>query len=468
MAEIGQLETALRNADAAGDVDAARVLAAEIVKMRGAAPAKVEGRSAMDKLTGTGGERYQTWPEKAVRGLFGAAKEGVMLPGRVMEEAQQPKSTISDSDVSAMSVPAAMNFATMASPVNPAVRAGDRAIPGAAGAAMVKEKPPVPTTEQLKAVGAADINAAKNSGLEVTASSVGDWSRKVQQDLFDSGVHPTRATDTYKILKELEDAPPGAFSTAANLQTLRENLQSVAQNFNPNAAKDQLAASRAIRGLDEFIPNVNPKDVLAGTPAATGDLFTKGRGNYAAAMRSNDLTGKLDRANTGILERAEVRAQAANSGRNLDNTIRSKVASLLEKPKEVSGFSEGELTALNKVVEGGPARNTARYIGNLLGGGGGIGQSGITAIGAGGGGVVGGIPGAIIGGVAPAVTGAASKGVANALAKRSLNKVDELVRTRSPLYQEALRAADSIPEHLGKKAAIARALLMQALGERQQ
>src|SRR5690606_31145109 len=201
--------------------------------------------------------------------------------------------------------------------------------------------------------------------------------------------------------------------------------------------------------------------------AATSELFKRGRGNYAAAMRSNDLTGKLDRANTGILERAEVRAQAANSGRNIDNTIRSKVASLLEKPKEVSGFSDPELAALNKVVEGGAGRNTARYIGNLLGGGGGIGQAGIGALGGAGGAAVAGIPGAAVGAIAPAAVGAGAKAIANQLAKRSLNQVDELVRTRSPLYQEALRAADTMPAHLGKKATIAKMLLMEALQGRQ-
>lgn len=432
----------------------------------GKAPVE-QPRSAMDKLTGKGGERYQTWPERAIRGLLGEAKDAALLPGRVVQEAQQPKTSISDSDVSAMSVPATMGFATLASPVNPAVRAGDRAIPGVAGAAVEKVKPKVPSTEQLKAAGAADIQAAENSGLEVTASSVGDWSRKIQSDLFKKGIHPVDAPNTFAKLKELENAPAGSFATASNLQSLRQSLGKTAQNFNPNAGSDQLAATNAIKGLDEFIPNLNPKDVLAGTPSATSELFKRGRGNYAAAMRSNELTGNLDRANTGILERAEVRAQAANSGRNLDNTIRQKVASVLEKPKEVSGFSDKELEALGGVVQGGPARNTARYIGNLLGGGGGVGQSGIAALGAGGGAAVGGVPGALIGGVAPAVAGAGSKAVANALAKRSLSNVDELVRTRSPLYEEALKAADSMPSHLGKKAAIAKMLLMEALQGRQ-
>lgn len=467
MASMDQLETALRNADAAGDADAARALAGEIIKMRGG-QAPVAEKTYSGSILPFSKDANGKVSFDSNAGILGSVKRGLSLPGQVVQEAQKPKTSISDSDVSVLSVPAAMDFATLASPVNPAVRAGDRAIPGAAMAASEKVAPAVPTAQALKEAGAADIKSAGSSGLEIAAPAVGDWSRKVQQELFDSGVHPVRAPDTFKILKELENAPPGAASTASNLQTLREVLGSIAQSFNPNASKDQLAATRAIKSLDGFVPNVDPKAVLAGNPSATAALQARGRGNYAAAMRSNDLTGVLDRANTGILEKAELRAQAANSGRNLDNTIRSKVASLLEKPKEISGFSDAELGALNSVVQGGPARNTARYIGNLLGGGGGVGQSGVAALGAGGGAAVGGVPGAIIGGVAPAAAGAGSKAIANALAKRSLNKVDELVRMRSPLYEEALRSAESIPAHLGKKAAIAKLLLMEAMQGNQQ
>ncbi|WP_425905148.1 hypothetical protein [Nitrobacter sp. TKz-YC02] len=131
-----------------------------------------------------------------------------------------------------------------------------------------------------------------------------------------------------------------------------------------------MAASRSIRGLDKLLPSLDPESIVAGTPAATQKLFERGRGNYAAAMRSNDITGALDRANTGILERAQARSQAANSGRNLDNTIRQKVAAVLEKPKEISGLSDTELSALNTVVEGGKVRNTARGVGNQFAGGG--------------------------------------------------------------------------------------------------
>lgn len=361
----------------------------------------------------------------------------------------------------------AAELAGLATPVNPAIRAGDRAIPGVAKA-LTREKPVVPTTEELAAAGKADITAARNSGLEVTSDSLANWSRQAQQDLFEKGIHPVDAPATYAKLKELETAPAGSFVTASNLQSLRESLGHTAQNFNPNAAKDQLAASRSIGGLDKFLPSLDASSVVAGSPAATAQLFERGRGNYAAAMRSNDITGVLDRANTGIVERAEARAQAANSGRNLDNTLRQKIASLLEKPKEVSGLSNAEITALNESMGGSGARNTARYIGNVLGGGGGFGQAFTGSLGAGVGAMFGGTPGAVIGAGVPIAAGAGAKSVANMLAKRSVKSVDELLRKRSPLYQERLAASPMEAEKLATRETIARLLLAAGIAQPKQ
>jgi hypothetical protein len=361
----------------------------------------------------------------------------------------------------------AAELAALATPVNPAIRAGDQAIPGVAKS-LVREKPKVPTTEELAAAGKADITAARNSGLEVTSDSLANWSRQAQQDLFEKGIHPVDAPNTYAKLRELESAPSGAFVTASNLQSLRESLGHTAQNFNPNAAKDQLAASRSIGGLDKFLPSIDTASIVAGSPAATQKLFETGRGNYAAAMRSNDLTGVLDRANTGIIERAEARAQAANSGRNLDNTIRQKIASLLEKPKEVSGFSDPEIAALNESLIGGPARNTARYVGNVLGGGGGFGQAFTGSLGAGVGAMFGGAPGAVIGAGVPVAAGAGAKSIANLLAKRSVKEVDELLRKRSPLYQERLAASPMEAENIAKRETIARLLMAAGVAQPRQ
>lgn len=419
-----------------------------------------EGRGLIDQALGLTGERVKTWPERAVRGAL-------TLPKRMIDAAYSAPA--GSREATEAMIPVAAETALTMSPVNPAIRAGDKIIPGAAKS-FKAERAAVPTTEELAKTGGAEISAAKGSGLELNSSVLSNYSKDLQQGLFDGSmfgktIHPVDAPATFAKLKEIENAPAGSIVTAANLQSLRESLQATAQNFNPAAAKDQLAASLAIKRLDGLIPSVAEKDVLAGAPATTQGLFESGRGNYAAGQRSNDITGSLDRANTGILERAETRAQAANSGRNIDNTIRSKVASVLEKPKDVSGFSDAELAALNGVVEGGTGRNTARYIANLMGGGGGVGQSGMAAIGAGLGGAGGGIPGAIVGGVIPAVAGSGAKAIANALAKRDLRKVDELLRKRSPLYQERLENPNMSPVSAEARAAIARAMMAGQLGE---
>lgn len=355
-------------------------------------------------------------------------------------------------------------LAGLAMPINPAIRAGDRVVPGLAKS-LTKKKPAIPTTEELAAAGKADMKAARDSGLEITSGSLANWSRQAQQDLFKDGIHPIDAKATFAKLKELEAAPAGSFVTASNLHSLRKSLQKTAQNFNQDSAADQLAASRSIRGLDGFLPSIDASSVLAGSPAATGRLFERGRGNYAAAMRSNEITGALDRANTGIIERAQARAQAANSGRNFDNTIRQKIASLLEKPKEISGLSDAEIAAFNRTMNGSLARNTARYVGNVLGGGGGFGQAFTGALGAGVGAMAGNVPGAIIGAGVPIAVGASAKAIANALAKKSVNGVDELLRKRSPLYQERLAASPMETKNLTNKELMARLLSVVGTSE---
>lgn len=409
-------------------------------------------RSPWEMLTGSdGGERYQTWPERAARAIVSGAVSGATLPGDVMRGAASPDDT-----------GRVLDLATVATPVNPAVRAGDRMVPGVT-AAMRPKKPLVPSTEELAKAGGSDIQAAVQSGLEVAPSAVTGHSRKVQQELFDAGISPIDAPATFAKLKALEDAPPGAIFTAAGLQSLRKSLQATAQNYNPAAATDQLAASRAIKGFDQFIPSLAEADVLAGTPAATQRLFERGRGNYAASQRSNDITGRLDRANTGIIERAEARTQATNSGRNLDNTIRQRVASVLERPKSISGLSDNEIAALEKVVEGSTTRNISREIGNLLGGGGGIGATATGLISGGSAAIASQNPLWLAAGIVPPVIGTAARVTANSLAKRSLNKADELMRMRSPMYEERVANPELAVVSPEKRAAIARLLMMDAM-----
>ena len=80
----------------------------------------------------------------------------------------------------------------------------------------------------------------------------------------------------------------------------------------------------------------------------------------------------------------------------------------------------------------------------------------------------GGAPGAVIGAGAPIAAGAGAKSIANMLAKRSVKSVDELLRKRSPLYQERLAASPMEAEKLAQREAIARLLFGTGLAQPRQ
>ena len=195
---------------------------------------------------------------------------------------------------------------------------------------------------------------------------------------------------------------------------------------------------------------------MSGPAEDAAEALANARGNYAAAMRSDKLTG--------VADASDLRAAAANSGMNLDNSIRQRVVSILNSPKQSAGFSPDELAALNQVARGTAPRNVLRWVGNLFGGGGGLGavaSGGVSgAIGDAAGGP---ILGAIAGAGVPAA-GFAAKQLANALASKSLSAADELVRQRSPLYGDMQRARVPLRVAPTNASALARALMGSAGG----
>jgi len=367
-------------------------------------------------------------------GIPGMLKRAFTLPGDVYTG--QTPILNNNSDVAGEYNPdlirRSVDLAGIASPANVAMRAGDRAFPGALKSNMVPGKVKTPTAQQLKDIASKQYDSARAAGVEIRGSAVAEMARGLQQSLqSERGIIAKTAPKTFSILDELANPPAGGVSTIPGIDAARRGLSSISRE----GGTEGLAAGSSVRGIDDFLSSLNDNS-LAPSSAATAsaqdvaNTLRTARANYAAAQRSNDITS--------IGERAAARAQAANSGRNLDNAIRQRVQSLLEKPKEISGYSDDEIAALRTIVDGGFVRNRARYVGNIFGGGGGLGQIAAAGLGAAGGASFGGYPGAAAGAVAPAVMGVLAKSLANNLAKRSLSKADELVRKRSPLYQDIL------------------------------
>jgi hypothetical protein len=357
------------------------------------------------------------WDWDSNAGVLGGIKrlfQAAAAPGDVYSgKLATPYSGSASSEASPEVTNRALDFAMAFSPASAALRAGE-VVPGAAWGTSV------PTAQQLKDTAASGYEAARASPASIPGDAVANMAQQMQQSLVsDHGIIEKTAPKTYAILNELANPPTGAIGTYPGLEAARRGLSTLSAE----GGTEGFAAQKLIPGLDNFIDTISPE-------AATA------RANYAAAMRSNALTGELDKANTGILEQADARAHASHSGTNIDNSIRQRAASFLQNPQNLSGYSQPEVDALNSLVQGGAVRNAARRVGNYFGGGGGLGSLAATAAGAAlGGHLAPGFEGTALGAAIPTALGVSAKGLENTLARRALGGVDETVRSRSPLAQ---------------------------------
>lgn len=323
-------------------------------------------------------------------------------------------------------IPDALTTATLATPMNPAVRSGARAIEGVARA-PTKLGSAYPA-ETLKATSGKQFQAFRNTDIKIDPNAVKGFVATVRQKLMEDGFLEPEAASTYAVLSALEKAPEGGWLSAAGLHSVYKSLNRVAGNYrNPS---DQGAASRTVQALEEFFRGLPEAGFLASaTPPRTAkEIFQSARGNYAAAKQSEKITGKVDAA--------ELRAASANSGRNIDNAIRQRIAGLLLNPAARRGLKPQEIAELEKVVKGGAVTNFARTTANLFGGGGGMGQVVTGAIaGAAVGAGAGIVPGLLVG-TGIAGMGRALKGAENQLTKRRVRAVDEQVRARAPMGRQ--------------------------------
>jgi hypothetical protein len=363
--------------------------------------------------------------------IYEGLKSTVTAPGDAMSGDLQVMGP--DGHVTPEAIARSTEFAAAVSPINPMVRAGDRAVPGVLRNVRAATVEP-PTAQALKEAAQEGYETLRGLDARYSSKSISDMATGLEVTLAKQGINEKTAPKTIATLRELQSPPEGGFASSSDIETIRRTFGTIGEDFaNPT---DRNAGKFARGAIDSFLAKPPSGSVLAGSEEAAeiaGRTASDARANYAASKRS----GKL----TDLGEAAELRAAAANSGQNIGNSIRSRAASVLLNPKARSGFTENELAALRKVAEGTRGQNITRYVGNLLGGGGGLG-AGFTAAasGAGAAAATGNPYMAALGVVAP-LAGAGSKTISNVMTERALKAVDKTTRMRSPLYEEMQRGA---------------------------
>lgn len=299
-----------------------------------------------------------------------------------------------------------------------AIGAGGGAVLGAAlsGASrLIGGKAPstAPSIDELKNAARAGYNSAEVAGLEVKPQSFANLATGAKVRLNESGLDENLAPKTFAILSNVERIPDGAIVTGKNLETLRKTLGKAAGSADP---QERAAASRALRELTDYSESIAASDVLRGDAGAAAKTIKEANANYSAAKHSEDIDQRVIRA--------QLRASASNSGMNVANTVRQRLADVLADPRKQRGFTEDELGRMKTIVEGTRTQNAMRGAGNLMGGGGGLGAAVV-----GGGGVLAAGPA----GVAIPVAGFALKSLSNKMTLSQAEKLSEAIRSRAPL-----------------------------------
>ncbi len=378
-------------------------------------------------------------------GITGAVKRAVSLPGEVMRGQVDPMSN--------EGIDRAIEMGMVITPTGVAARSGV----GILGAPVKGKRvaPSTPTAVELKDASRAGYKALRETGAEYPGALVGEFAGRIRGQLEADGIVEELAPGAYAILKRLENPPEGSVATITQLQAARKGLSKVASNFGQNAAHDQAAAASIISKLDGFIEAVGKRSPMGGRGKASR-LLDEANANYRAAKGSKDITG--------LEYGADLRAAAANSGQNIGNNIRGRVASVLTQPAKRSRYNPEEVAALEGVVNGSFMANKARDLGNRLGGGGGWGGTATSGVAAGLGHMLAGPAGALAGGVGTLATGVGARKLSNALTRKALHQADDLVRANSPLHRQAVENAPlEIPNHTSHEALV-RALMLQKFG----
>jgi hypothetical protein len=247
-----------------------------------------------------------------------------------------------------------------------------------------------------------DALTNRNVAIPLHQSTLDNLADDITTTLNNKGIRPSTADSIHKAVEEIRSPATAGNADVADLVAARQNIKGLLGSPDANKA----GAFVALPKIEQAIERASP-----GTMAQIREADK----NWGA-MKANEALDKK-------LARADLRAAGADSGMNVGNKIRQKVADLLLS-NEAKYLPAETKADLEKIVRGTWTQNGMRHVANLLGGGGGLGM----LAGASAGYEAGGLPAAVAG----AAAGRAFKIANNRSVVKQAARAAEAIRRRSP------------------------------------
>jgi hypothetical protein len=232
---------------------------------------------------------------------------------------------------------------------------GSRAIKSAAANA--------PDSQTLRAIGSQLYDEVDNAGVQVKGEAFNDARQKILDELTGKTAYTPRpggrtiTPNTSAVvgnMADMADEMAGAQSSGLpfkEIDSLRRQAGSAAGNVANKS--DQQAGMTLIEGLDDFVENLGPNDVVAGDVKALQSALPKARETWAKMSKSQLLDDAISQQDNYLSGGA--------------SAIRNRFASLLRNPKTAKSFTEAEKKAMQRVISGSIPQQLLNYMGSGLG-----------------------------------------------------------------------------------------------------
>jgi hypothetical protein len=271
----------------------------------------------------------------------------------------------------------------------------------------------LPSTDAIKQSAHDAYKAVASARLWTTKDAVDTLHSNIENSLDADLIVPASAPRTYRALEQLKNETTRG--DIAQLMSVRQKLG----NIKPMEGTDYAAAAHVRNAIDEFIENLDPKNVAAGDPKFTAETLHGAR----ASWRSYKELEMLER----IGEEAEHRSASTGGGPNKINAIRQNIRKILDSETKSRGFSSEAKEQMERIVLGTWATNSTRWASQFA-------PSGIISTG------FGLLAGEAAGpGVGTAVAGGGliARYLGEYLTKRQLRELEDIIRAESPIGQGA-------------------------------
>ena len=214
---------------------------------------------------------------------------------------------------------------------------------GATGAAAgVRRQPQTKFAEELKKEASQAYKLADKAGLVVQQGYVKNISDRVSKSAFDEGYDPGLHPQISAVLKRLSDEGTTP-KTLQELERLRRIVRAPGGQFdNPD---QQRIAGKMVDEFDDLIESIGTQNVsVTGSKDVALSALTRARDTYKKSRKVSTIEDMVENATT----RAAQQTQAG-----VDNTLRNQFASLATNKKRMSSFTKAEQDEITRIARGG-------------------------------------------------------------------------------------------------------------------